>query len=1002
MENDQLSPSSLLGFNPASSAPSDVFANGGEMGELMRATDWSKTRLGPVESWPKSLRTMLGVVLGSRFPMCLWWGPELLHVYNDAYRPILRDKHPASLGAPAAEVWAEVWDLAGPMARGVQSGGPATWTEDLQLFINSGSMAEETYFTFSYSPVPGDDGRVGGVLNTVQETTAKVQGERQIRMLHDLAARSAEARSIDEAVRLSVDVLSANELDLPFALIYRSSDDSDEATLTGCTGWSSLRSQIGSPEACVSITSRTARWPFAEVLRTKKEVVVDDLRARFADVPLGRWNASPERATILPLARAGRASPYGFLVAGISPHRELDTRYRRFFQATADQVANAVANADTNEAEIKRADALAEIDRAKTAFFSNVSHEFRTPLTLILGHLEEAREHAPASLRGNELEAVHRGALRLLRLVNSLLDFARIEAGRFEPSVVAVDLPLLTNDLASSFRSLIERAGLKYTVACAPMAQPVNLDPSHWEKIVLNLISNAFKFTFAGEIAVTLRADEARVELVVRDSGIGIPARELPRMFERFHRIEGARGRTFEGTGIGLSLVRDLARLRGGDVTVQSEEGVGTTFMVSIPKDHSTAAVSQGAPVRRAASDLNRAAHLNEAARWSVDAHDGSALDIAPDRDVASDAEHRTRGAEARVLVADDNADMRDYLARLLSSRWVVETAVDGQAALELAQANPPDLVLSDVMMPRLDGVELLRALRADSKTSHIPVVLLSARAGEEAILQGLDTGADDYLVKPFAARELLARVQTHLELARLRRTWAQELERANQELEAFSYSVSHDLRAPLRAIDGFSKILIDDHAAKLDPDGRHCVERVRAGTQRMALLIDDLLGLSRISRASIRRERVDLSTLVSQLFAELAAREPERVVDARVESDLTIVADARLMRVALDNLIGNAWKYTSKCATATIVVGVQRDGAEPVFFVRDNGAGFDMAYANKLFAPFQRLHSQAEFEGTGIGLATVQRIVARHGGRVWAESSVGGGATFYFTLGGA
>src|SRR5262245_27429001 len=193
---------------------------GGEMVELMRSIDWSTTKLGPVESWSRSLRTMLGVVLGSRFPMLLWWGPDLLHLYNDAYRPILRDKHPASLGAPAAEIWAEVWDVAGPMARSVLAGGPATWTEDLQLFIHSGAMAEETYFTFSYSPVPGDDGNVGGILNTVQETTIKVRGERQIRMLHDLAARAADARSERDAFRIAAEVLATNPLDLPFVLLY--------------------------------------------------------------------------------------------------------------------------------------------------------------------------------------------------------------------------------------------------------------------------------------------------------------------------------------------------------------------------------------------------------------------------------------------------------------------------------------------------------------------------------------------------------------------------------------------------------------------------------------------------------------------------------------------------------------------------------------------------------------------------------------------------------------
>src|SRR5690349_348288 len=223
----------LLGATPAS----ELFSGGGEMGALMRATDWSKTRLGPTENWPKSLKTMLGVVLGSRFPMLLWWGPDLLHLYNDAYRPILRDKHPGSLGAPAAQVWAEVWDVAGPMARGVQQGGPATWIEDLQLFINNGAMAEETYFTFSYSPVPGDDGRVGGLLNTVQETTAKVQSERQIRMLHDLAARAAEAKSTNEACRVAVEVLAANELDLPFVLLYATDAEPGGAQLVSGSGW---------------------------------------------------------------------------------------------------------------------------------------------------------------------------------------------------------------------------------------------------------------------------------------------------------------------------------------------------------------------------------------------------------------------------------------------------------------------------------------------------------------------------------------------------------------------------------------------------------------------------------------------------------------------------------------------------------------------------------------------------------------------------------------------
>src|SRR5262249_10540688 len=279
-------------------------------------------------------------------------------------------------------------------------------------------------------------------------------------------------------------------------------------------------------------------------------------------------------------------------------------------------------------------------------------------------------------------------------------------------------------------------------------------------------------------------------------------------------------------------------------------------------------------------------------------------------------------------------------------------------------------------------------------------VVLLSARAGEEAVLEGLETGADDYLVKPFAARELLARVQTHLDLARLRREWARELERANQELEAFSYSVSHDLRAPLRAIDGFSKALHTEYSSHLDEQGRHYLKRVRSATQRMAQLIDDLLGLSRITRVAMSRERVDLTDLARKILGEVAAREPQRKFESVVAEDLVAQADPRLVAVLLENLMGNAWKFTSKQPLSRIEVGQQEREGEAVFFVRDNGAGFNMKYAKKLFTPFQRLHSQDEFEGTGIGLATVQRIVARHGGRVWAEASPGQGAAFFFTLG--
>jgi signal transduction histidine kinase len=353
-----------------------------------------------------------------------------------------------------------------------------------------------------------------------------------------------------------------------------------------------------------------------------------------------------------------------------------------------------------------------------------------------------------------------------------------------------------------------------------------------------------------------------------------------------------------------------------------------------------------------------------------------------------------------RVIWADDNPDMRDYVSRLLGDEYEVTAVADGAAALAAAIDQPPDLVLSDVMMPELDGFGLLRALRADPRTCTMPVILLSARAGEEASVEGLSAGADDYLVKPFSARELLARVRTHVDLARRRREWASQLHQANQELEAFSYSVSHDLRAPLRAIDGFSKAVMTSQGERLDEQGHRYLQRVRAATARMSTLIDDLLELSRISRHVLRRERVDLGEVANAVIAELRQRDPDRLVEVTVEAGLSADADSRLAAIVLENLIGNAWKFTGKRARAEIFFGKVGTDGRTAFVVRDNGAGFDQTYAKNLFSAFQRLHTEADFEGTGIGLATVFRIVSRHGGRVWAEGEVERGASFFFTLG--
>jgi signal transduction histidine kinase len=540
------------------------------------------------------------------------------------------------------------------------------------------------------------------------------------------------------------------------------------------------------------------------------------------------------------------------------------------------------------------------------------------------------------------------------------------------------------------FDSATARAGLQLTIDCPRLSEPAWLDRDMWEKVVMNLLSNALKFTPKGEVAVRVGDRGNHFLLEVSDSGIGIPEAELGRVFERFHRVASSWARTHEGTGIGLSLVRELVGLHGGEITVSSRAGYGTTFAVRIPKGfaHLPPEAVSHTPASPGIS-RDTIASMAEARRWMGGA--GAAGEGAP-----GPAGAGVRGA--RVLVVDDNPDLRSYIAGLLSSEYAVDVAGDGRAALEAVRVRPPDIVVSDIMMPQLDGFGLVRALRADAATASVPIILLSARAGEESAIEGLDAGADDYLAKPFAARELLARVRTHVGLARTRRAWAEELERANRELDAFNYSVSHDLRAPLRAIDGFSQALHQESGEALGERGVHYLTRIRSGVRRMTELVDDLLSLATIGRAELVRQEVDVSAIARRVASDLAARPPGRSVDVHIEEGLAARADPRLTTVLLENLIGNAWKFTGTRDHPRIEVG--RSAAEGrAFFVRDNGAGFDMSQAGRLFAPFQRLHTAAEFEGTGIGLATVQRIVSRHGGRVWAESEAGRGATFHFTL---
>jgi signal transduction histidine kinase len=978
-------------------------SGGGEMGARMRAFDWSSSPVGPAADWPQSLKTAVSICIGSRYPIVIWWGnPEYTMFYNDGYIPILGvTKHPGWLGRSGRDCWKEIWSTVGPMLESVFETGEATWSEDLLLVMERNISREENYFTFSYSPIRDEKGKVPGIFCACYESTGQVIGERRLQTLRDLGRTVIEIRSVTEACKAAARTLEANPYDVPFALIYVLDESAQDAKLVAVTGLKDGAHAI--PEQ-VSLTdeSDNARWPFRKVFETGKGEIVSDLVARFGSLPGGPWPEPSEAAYVLPIVAPGVLKPTGFIVGGLSPRRVIDADYRSFFDLIAGHVGTAMSNARAYQEERKRAEALAEIDRAKTAFFSNVSHEFRTPLTLMLGPLEDAlRVEALLPDVRDRLDVAHRNSIRLLKLVNTLLDFSRIEAGRMEAVYEAVDLCTLTEELASVFRSAVETAGIRLTVHCSPLKTPVHVDRQMWEKIVFNLLSNAFKFTFEGEIKVTLSEEEEnQVVLAVSDTGTGIPEDELQHLFERFHRVKGARGRSYEGSGIGLALVQELVKLHGGTVSVESELDRGSTFTVTIPAGTAHLLADRLGGARTLAStSLHSDAYVEEVLKWLP--VNGQQFETLSTSAQTSDvAEQRPR-----VLLADDNGDMRDYVRRLLSARYEVETVADGEAALQAARAKEFDLVLSDVMMPKLDGFGLLQALRGDEQTRRLPVILLSARAGEESRVEGMEAGADDYLVKPFSARELLARVEAHLNIQRERKRSEARLEElmvaerkarvsaevANSIKDDFLAMLSHELRTPLNAIVGWTHLL--KSGTLTERDRARGIDVIDRNASAQSAIIDELLDVSRIitGKVTLEAQPLDPATVVDAAVDAIRpaalAKEIEIVTSIERNRGLIVGEAVRLQQV-IWNLLSNAVKFTP--SKGRVEVELKVSGRTFEIVISDTGEGIEPDFLPFIFERFRQADtsSKRKHGGLGVGLSIVRSLVEMHGGEVGATSA--------------
>lgn len=750
----------------------EFLSGGGEMGRRIREFDWSKTSLGPVHLWPQSLRTCLRIMLDSRQPIWIGWGKELIKLYNDPYKAIVGGKHPWALGKPAEVVWHEIWPTIGPMLRQVMEMDEGTYNESQFLIMERNGYPEETYYTFSYTPIPGDDGGTAGMICFNTDDTDRIISERQLNTLTQLGKILSVSQTPADVVGSTIETLRGNPYDFPLACFY---------LITGDRAWLSDGTHRPEPDDAVigalppEIDLSAARGiapVVRDALTRKQPEILENAAEYLGPAPRGAWSVPPVKAIILPISQSGIREPYGFLLTALNPYRLPDEKYRGFFSVLADQVTSSFGNIHILDAERKRSRALAEIDQAKTTFFSNISHEFRTPLTLLLGPIEDAIND-PDDIANNRLRmnVAYRNALRMQKLVNTLLEFSRIEAGRMEGRFTAVDITAYTADLASSFRSAIEKAGMQLRLELEPVSSDIYVDTAMWEKIILNLVSNAFKYTGEGSITVGVREHAGHLHVSVSDTGIGIPADQLERVFDRFHRVDNAAVRSQEGTGIGLSLVRELVRIHQGRIEVASRPGEGSVFTVVIPTGNAHLPADRIAAGEGIMPSGETKIYVEESLQWLPDFETPALSDLLSPSLPDAVAEKRFT-----VLLADDNADMRDYVGRLLAGQYHLFTARNGEEAFEKILTIKPDLVLTDVMMPKLDGFGLLKRIRHHPAVKMTPVIFLSARAGEESKVEGLEAGADDYLVKPFSARELMARVDANIRINTARRLVEQEL----------------------------------------------------------------------------------------------------------------------------------------------------------------------------------------------------------------------------------
>jgi signal transduction histidine kinase len=985
----------------------------GEMAGRFGDFDWAVTSIGPPERWPITWLKAWELIRDSSFPAALALGPDHIYLYNDAFIPLGgAARHPAALGLPVKLVWEEIWQpYLEPRFQQTLATGRPTGEVDLLMPIMRSGYLEETYMRFSFAAVRDDEGNPSGILCTATENTQLVIMKRQSDCLRRLAADCASADSPEEACHLAAAVLDEQHRDVPFALFYAFDRGSGRVVRVASAGLDTIPEVV--PQV-VPFDSAADPWRLATVAYDGKSSLIAGVAASMG-AGLRRPELVPQQAIALPVSSGGSDMPSGILVAGLNPMRP-SAESGAFHELAATHLEKAVGRARMKQLAEERARELSALDRAKTVFFSNISHELRTPLTLLLGPMHQVLDCANLEPEHRELLGMARQAGgRLQKLVDSLLDFSKIEAGRADAHYLPTDLPVLTADLAAMFCSVFECAHIPLAVDCPATPEPAYVDPEMWAKIVHNLLSNALKFTLEGQVTVRLLTSADQFQLEVSDTGCGIAREDLQRIFQRFVRVPASRARTVEGTGIGLSLVEELTRLHGGAVEVSSELGAGTTFRVRIPTGFAHLPQNRiGAARTLPPPDTGAQPFLDQALGWI-----GEDVAVATSNFglSAADPAGRPRGihdalagpdqdSRERVLVVDDNAQMRQYLSRLLRYRWHVETAPDGVAALEHIRARAPDVVIADIMMPRMDGIAMLRELRAETLTAELPVLLLSARAGEEASVGGLQAGANDYLVKPFSQRELVARVETLLAQGRQRaaeRSARKQAEQTIRAREEFFAALSHELRSPVSSLLAWIELLQNErisHSKLLES-----LQVLELSARTLRRLSGDLYDVARATSGGMRvnlRPFASIAPIVATVvdaFAPAASKKKLTLHRMLEELSGPVSIDPDRLQQILGNLLSNAVRFTPPGGHIDVSCARRDDIVE--LRVSDSGRGIRTEALPHVFERYwQGEHVAEDDSGLGLGLTISRRLVELHGGEIEALSEGEGcGATFIIRL---